>query len=94
MPGRAAVAYRAISGTSRVLTLRFLLDHPDSTVAEIADATGVSPASARVCLTDLEAAGYVSADVEGQRNGHTVRYSAHRGTFVDDLSLLWSWMVR
>jgi DNA-binding transcriptional ArsR family regulator len=94
MPERAEVAYRSISGSSRMMTLRFLLDHPRSTVAAIADATGVSPASARVSLTDLEEAGYVTADVEGQRNGRTVRYSADRGKFVDDLSLLWSWMVR
>ena len=47
-----------------------------------------------IALTDLEEAGYVTADVEGQRNGRTVRYSADRGKFVDDLSLLWSWMVR
>lgn len=77
-----------------MLTLRFLLDNPQSTVTEIAEATNVSPASARVCLNDLESAGYVSADVEGHRNGRTVRYSAHRGLFVDDLSALWSWLVR
>lgn len=74
--------------------MRYLLDHPASTVAEIAEATGVSLASARVSLTDLEKAGYVLADVEGHRNGRTVRYSADRGVFVDDLSRLWSWMVR
>lgn len=94
IPGRAAVAYRAIAGTSRLLTLRFLLDNPRSTVTEIAEATDVSPASARVSLSDLETAGYVVADVEGHRNGRTVRYSAKRGPFVDDLSQLWSWMVR
>ena len=94
IPERAAVAYRAIAGSSRLIALRFLLDHPDSTVADVAEATGVSLASARVSLTDLEQAGYVRADVEGQRNGRTVRYSVDRGVFVDDLGMLWSWMVR
>ncbi|MCS5498212.1 winged helix-turn-helix domain-containing protein [Cnuibacter physcomitrellae] len=94
MPGRVAMAYRMIAGASRVMTMRYVLDNPGASVAEIADATGVSLASARVSLADLEEAGYVVADVEGPRNGRIVRYSADRRQFVDDLGLLWAWMAR
>ncbi len=94
MPTNVEAAYRAISGNSRLLTLRYVLDHPNSTVLEIADATGVSPASARVSLFDLENAGYVTVDVEGKRNGISVHYSVNRPQFVDDVTQLWAWIIR
>lgn len=94
MPDRAAAAHQAIAGTTRMTTLRYLLDHPASTRPQIADATGMSTASARVALVDLEGLGYVTADVEGPRNGRTVRYSANRSALTDDLTSFVAWMLR
>ncbi len=94
MPERPAMALKALTGISRLATIRFLLDHPDSPRSEIIQATGMSAAGARIALMDLEEFGYVTASIAGPRSGRNVRYSANRATITDDLCALLAWTIR
>jgi DNA-binding transcriptional ArsR family regulator len=94
MPPRAATVHEAISGTSRLITLRFLLENPGSTRTQLVDGTGLTFSTARIALRDLESAGYVAADVVGNRNGRSVHYSARRDVLTDDLTAFVAWMLR
>lgn len=94
MPPRAAAVHEAISGTSRLITLHFLLEHPASTRTQVVDGTGLTFSTARIALRDLEAAGYVAGDVAGNRNGRSVHYTARRDVLTDDLTAFVAWMLR
>lgn len=94
MPSRAAAAHKAIASSSRLTTIRFLLDRPGSSRPEIVTATGMSAATARIALLDLEELGYVSVNIDGPRNGRSIRYSANRAALTDDLSALFAWTLR
>ncbi len=95
MPPRAAAVHQAVSGTSRLITLRYLLEHPGATRTHLVDATGLTPSTARVTLRELESLGYIEADIEGEsRNGRPVRYSARRDVLTDDLTAFVAWMLR
>lgn len=94
MPERVSAAHHAISGVSRLTTLRFLLDNQSSSRQQIVECTGISPGAARASLEELESLGYISADVEGPRNGKIVRYSANRAPLTDDLAAFMAWVLR
>lgn len=94
MPRRAAAAQKAIASSSRLTAIRFLLNRPSSSRPEIVAATGMSPATARIALLELEELGYVSVDIDGPRNGRSIRYSANRAALTDDLSALFAWTLR
>ena len=94
MPERVAAAHKAISGTSRLRTLRFLLDSPGSTRTQISEGSGISTTSLQPTLLELEQLGYVSANIEGPRNGHTIRYTANRAAITDDLTAFVAWTLR
>lgn len=94
MPERVSAAHHAISGVSRLTTLRYLLDNPASARQQIVDDTGISPGAARASLEELESLGYVCADVEGPRNGKIVRYTANRSILTDDLAAFMAWVLR
>jgi DNA-binding MarR family transcriptional regulator len=95
MTPRAAAVHQAVSGTSRLITLRYLLEHPGATRTQLVDATGVTSSTARVTLRELEALGYIVADVDGEnRNGRQVHYSARRDVLTDDLAAFVAWMLR
>jgi len=94
MPSRAAAVHEAIAGTSRLITLRYLLEHVGATRTQLVESTGLTPSTARVVLRELEALGYVEADVTGDRNGKAVHYSARRDVLTDDLTAFVAWMLR
>ncbi|MGJ4846603.1 MarR family transcriptional regulator [Leifsonia sp. Le1] len=95
MPPRAAAVHQAVSGTSRLITLRFLLENPGATRTHLVEETGLTPSTARVTLRELETLGYIAADVEGEnRNGRAVHYSARRDVLTDDLTAFVAWMLR
>ncbi|WP_223695363.1 winged helix-turn-helix domain-containing protein [Leifsonia poae] len=95
MPQRAAAVHQAVSGTSRLITLRFLLENPGATRTHLVEETGLTPSTARVTLRELETLGYIVADIEGEnRNGRSVRYSARRDVLTDDLTAFVAWMLR
>jgi DNA-binding transcriptional ArsR family regulator len=94
MPPGAASAQTALSGVSRLVTFRHLLDVGAASRAEIVRATGMSAATVRSALLELEDLGYVHVDADGPRNGRTVRYSPNRATFTDDLAALLAWTLR
>lgn len=95
MPPRASAVHQAVSGTSRLITLRYLLEHPGATRTHLVEATGLTPSTARVTLRELESLGYIEADIEGEnRNGRQVRYSARRDVLTDDLTAFVAWMLR
>lgn len=93
IPDGASRARKGIDGTARTLVLRFLMSAPNSTRPEVAEHTGISEATARLALGDLEQLGYVKADIERPRKGRHVRYSAVRGVFSEDLEALTSWLL-
>jgi DNA-binding transcriptional ArsR family regulator len=87
MPDAASRALRAISGPTRMRTIRYLAEHPDSTAPAIIRGTGA--AAVHAALGELEDLGFVRADIPaGERHGRTVRYQLDgarlRGA-VDDL---------
>lgn len=95
MPERVACALKAVSGNARLLILRFLLAHPESTRPAIMEASGMSAAGTRTALLELEESGYISADVDGnKRNGRTVRYTANRALLTDDMLAFTAWLLR
>ena len=95
MPPRAAAVHQAVSGTSRLITLRFLLENPGATRTHLVEETGLTPSTARVTLRELETLGYIVADIEGEnRNGRSVRYSARRDVLTDDLTAFVAWLLR
>jgi DNA-binding transcriptional ArsR family regulator len=94
MPPRAAAAHEAISGTSRLIALRFLLQNPGITRSQLVEGSGLTPSTARIVLRELEELGYVEADVAGDRNGRSVHYTARRDVLTDDLTAFVAWMLR
>lgn len=94
MPERAAAVHHAVSGTSRLITLRWLLEHAGSTRSELVDGTGLTASAARFALGELEALGYVSTDIEGARKGRVIRYTVARPVLTDDLTSFVAWLIR
>lgn len=94
MPERADVAYRAIAGTSRLIALRYLLQHPESSRASIAEATGLTSVTTRAALTELEQLGYVKVDEQtSSRQGKHLRYSVDQSAFRGDFSRFVEWVL-
>jgi predicted ArsR family transcriptional regulator len=94
MPERADVAYRAIAGTSRLIALRYLLRHPESSRATIAADTGLTSVTARAALTELEQLGYVKVDDESSsRQGRHLHYSVNESAFKGDFSRFVAWVL-
>lgn len=94
MPERAAAVHHAVSGTSRLIALHWLLEHAGSTRSELADATGLTASAARFALRELEQLGYVTADIRGARKGRVIRYTATRPVLTDDLTAFVAWLIR
>lgn len=94
MPERAAAAAQAVSGISRRVVLRYLLEHPGSSRTDLAQGTGLKSESVRSALKELESLEYVSGDVEGERRGRPVHYTARRDLLTDDLTAFVAWMLR
>ena len=94
MPERIADIHFAIGSATRVTVLRYVLEHPNATRSALVEATGMAPAPARLALAALEERGYISADVEGDRVGRTVRYSVDRSKVSEDASAFLGWLLR
>lgn len=54
----------------------------------------MAPAPARLALAALEERGYISAGVEGDRVGRTVRYSVDRSKVSEDASAFLGRLLR
>lgn len=91
--GAAASAHRAIQNEARLSVLRMLLREGTATRAEITAATGLTVSTALVAIRDLEQAGYVLTNVEGDRKGNRVEYSADRQKVTADLFDLLGWLL-
>jgi DNA-binding transcriptional ArsR family regulator len=91
-PEGASRALRALSAPTRVVTLRYLLDHDGATPAEIVagtNATAIHPA-----LLELEHLGFVTGDLApGLRRGKSVRYTLDRAELARCLAELNAWML-
>jgi len=94
MPERAAAVHHAVSGTSRLVTLRWLLEHAGSTRSELVDGAGLTSSAARFALRELEELGYVKTDIEGARKGRVIRYTVARPVLTDDLTAFVAWLIR
>jgi DNA-binding transcriptional ArsR family regulator len=91
VPSGVEPALRALSAPTRVLTLRYLIEHPESTAAEVTAGTVVR--SAYDALVELERLGLVDADrPKGARNGTPVRYSVNSAALGSSLDALHSWL--
>lgn len=94
MPSRITAIQKAIASTSRLETLRFLLQVGSATKTELVSATGMSLAAARDAVDELEQLGYVLPDIPRPHDGRLVHYSARRDTITDDLAALVAWTLR
>jgi len=95
LPPRADAARQVVSGPARLSTLRFVLDHSATTRPTIVAGLHISSESVAVALRELEQLGYISGSVDApHRNGRSVRYTANREAFADDLALLVKWILR
>ena len=94
MPERVTAIHYAIGSATRVTVLRYVLENPQATRSALVEATGMAPAPARLALAALEERGYITADVEGDRVGKTVRYSANRAKVSEDASAFLGWLLR
>lgn len=94
LPPDASRAHQAIAGHARVAVLRYLLDNPAMSRPRIVEGTGVSAGGVRSALQELEALGYVLADVQAPRRGQRIRYTANRAALTDDLTAFVAWMLR
>jgi len=94
MSERVADIHHAIGSATRVTVLRYVLENPQATRSALVEATGMAPAPARLALAALEERGYITADVDGDRVGKTVRYSANRAKVSEDASAFLGWLLR
>jgi len=94
MPERVTAIHYAIGSATRVTVLRYVLDHPGTTRRQLVDETGIAAAPAGIALSALEERGYVAADVDGDRVGKIVHYSADRAKIADDASAFLGWLLR
>jgi DNA-binding IclR family transcriptional regulator len=62
--------------TNHALVLIHVLDHPSSTLREIADSAGITERAAVTILRALEEEGIVSRQKEGRRNRYWVNIKA------------------
>lgn len=94
MPVRAAAAHHAVSGNGRLVALRWLLTHPNSTRAEIVAGTGITSSAAQSILLTLEDLGYIRIDNPDEpRKGRMIRYTAERAQITRDLHEFVAWTI-
>lgn len=94
LQGAAATAHRAIQNEARLSVLRFLLQAgTTATRAEIVDGTGLTVSTALVAIRELEHAGYVTTNVEGDRAGRRVDYAIDRQKVTADLFDFMGWLL-
>lgn len=93
LSGAAATAHRAIQNEARLGILRFLLQAGTATRADINAATGLTVSTAVVAIRDLEQAGYITTNVEGDRAGRRVEYTIDRQKLTADLFDFMAWLL-
>ncbi len=86
--------HHAISSAGRLTALRHVLENPGTTRTELVEATGIAPYTARDALISLEEHGYITADVQGERVGKKVHYTANRPAIAEDASAFLGWLLR
>ncbi|GAB7304318.1 helix-turn-helix transcriptional regulator (plasmid) [Clavibacter tessellarius] len=94
MSARVTAIHHAISSAGRLTALRHVLENPGTTRTELVQATGLAPLTARDALTALEEHGYITADVQGERVGKKVHYTANRPAIAEDASAFLGWLLR
>ncbi|MBX3196225.1 MAG: hypothetical protein KF727_14140 [Microbacteriaceae bacterium] len=93
MPPRAAAAHRAITGTARLLVLRYVLANDDALRHDVAEGAGVSEKGAWVALRELTELGYVTTVVDESDGRGTQRFTADRARLEKDLAALVAWTI-
>lgn len=93
LSGAAAAAHWAIQNETRLSVLRALLSRGPATRADITAATGLTVSTTLGAIRDLEHAGYVLTNVEGDRKGQRVEYSVDRQKVTADLFDLLGWLL-
>jgi hypothetical protein len=91
MPEAALRAQRATAAPTRAVVLRYLIQNPASTATEIGAATGAK--AIHPALLELEQLGFVTGDIEGNRNGRKVRYTVDRVALRDALDAFTRWVM-
>ncbi len=94
MSARVTAIHHAISSAGRLTALRHVLENPGTTRTELVEATGIAPYTARDALISLEEHGYITADVQGERVGKKVHYTANRPAIAEDASAFLGWLLR
>lgn len=87
MPKGAERVHRALSTTTRLEVVRYLLQHPGSYIGAIIEGTALARPTVKHTLTDLESIGYVRVDyyVPGQRERQALAYRVNRAQLAKDL---------
>jgi DNA-binding transcriptional ArsR family regulator len=93
LSGAAATAHRAIQNEARLGILRYLLHCGTASRAEINAATGLTVSTAAVAIRELEQAGYITTNVEGERAGRRVEYTIDRPKVTADLFDFMGWLL-
>ncbi len=93
MPAAAQRALRAIAVPARADIVRYLLLHPESVAREVTAGTGIGRDTVRASLLELERAGFLFTDAEGDRERRTVRYSIDAQSLRDALSELSAYVM-
>lgn len=87
MPLGADRAFRALSSRARIEVMKALGLQQDQTRPQLAEATGLTPATVRSALEDLEDLSYVTvSEPPGSRHGRPVTYRVNRTVFQGDLA--------
>jgi len=89
LPPRVAAAHKAVSSTARVLVLRYLMAHPESTRTEIAEGSEQPRGSAWFALRELEELGYAVHT----GTGRSYRYSIDSEKLRRDLLEFVEWTL-
>ncbi|MDZ5146324.1 helix-turn-helix domain-containing protein [Microbacterium testaceum] len=93
MPEGAVRVQRVIAATPRIEVLRYLLNHPNSTIVDIVEGCGLARETVRAAIADLEET-YVTGSIEaGQRRGRPVSFSVDRSTLAKDLGALQAYLL-
>lgn len=94
MPEEAVRAQRLLASHGRVVVIQYLLSRGSATRVDVVKATGLTKATTFKVLNELEAVGFIVADLNvDERHGRSVGYRADADRVNTAIIALTSWLL-